>query len=189
MPSYRVPFSSQYTDLGHHEWRARGCGITALKMVMDYWHGVDVGNQTATLEEALAQGLRAGAYLPGIGWSHRGLVAVARYYGYEGFNVDVAANSPTPKSSSEAWAMALAELEAGPLLVSVFSGLNPSRSGGHIVVLTGAHDGLVLLNDPEEMNAREGCKALAQEIFVPAFKQRYIVIRPQDPDRHRLSVL
>lgn len=75
--------------------------------------------------------------------------------------------------------MLMAELEAGPLLASVYSGLDPYRGGGHIVVVTGAHDGLVLLNDPEEMSVREGRKALALKAFLPAFKQRYIVIRPR----------
>ncbi|MEK9208945.1 MAG: C39 family peptidase [Patescibacteria group bacterium] len=179
MPSYRVPFSSQYTDLGHHEWRARGCGITALKMVMDYWHGLNAVHRTATLEEVLAQGLRNGAYLPGVGWSHKGLVEVARHFGYTGFNVDYAPNGPTPKSLSEAWDLLVKEIESGPILVSVFAGLDPYRKGGHIVVLTGAHDGLVFLNDPEEMSEREGRKALALKAFLPAFKRRYIVIQPR----------
>jgi hypothetical protein len=178
MPSYRVPFSSQYTDLGHHEWRARGCGITALKMVMDYWHTIDEANRTASLESVLGEGLRAGAYLPGIGWSHRGLVEIARHFGYDGFNVDAALNSSASKSAEQAWGMLCAELEHGPVLASVFSGLNPARGGGHIITVTGFHDGLVFFNDPEEMSEREGRKIIAVEAFLSAFKNRYIVIRP-----------
>ena len=145
---------------------------------MDYWHGLDSANRTATLEELLAHGLEVGAYLQGIGWSHRGLVEVAHRYGYKGFNVDSADNSLTPKSPHEAWAMVTRELEQGPLLVSVFAGLDPYRGGGHIVVLTGVHDELTFFNDPEEMSAREGYKTVALEAFLRAFKRRYIVIRP-----------
>ena len=178
MLSYRVPFSSQYTDLGHHEWRARGCGITSLKMVMDYWHQKEPSNRTASLEAVLEQGLRAGAYLPGIGWSHKGLVQIARHFGYDSYNIDVAARSPAPKSTNEAWAMLRVELNNGPLLASVFSGLDPARGGGHIVVVVGNQDGLVFYNDPEEMGEREGRKIIAQEVFLRAFKNRYIVVRP-----------
>lgn len=178
MPSHRVPFLSQFSDLGHHEWRARGCGITALKMAMDFWHGVNSAHPAPSLEELLDAGLKAGAYREGIGWSHAGLVALAHRYGYAGFNVDVAAQSPTPKLPHEAWAMVAQELEHGPLLVSIFAGLDHRRGGGHIAVLTGAHDNLIFLNDPEEMSAREGCKTIALEAFLPAFKQRYMVIRP-----------
>ncbi|MCC6934114.1 MAG: C39 family peptidase [Candidatus Yanofskybacteria bacterium] len=180
MISHDVPFSSQYTDLGDHEWRARGCGITSLKMVMDFWHRVTGSRCATTVDELLARGRAIGAYIPGVGWSHRGLVNLAREYGYEGFNADHAEQAPIPKDAAEAWGLLLSELARGPVLASVYSGLDPHRGGGHIVVVTGFFDGLVALNDPEEMHEREGRRLIALEVFLTAYKRRFIVIRPAE---------
>jgi hypothetical protein len=178
MPIFNVPFLSQYSDLGDHEWRARGCGITALKMVMDFWHAQNSQYQTVGLDDLLRRGIASGAYLEGIGWRHRGLVELAQNFGYGGFNVDYAPQSPNPKSATEAWAMACKELAHGPVMVSVFSRLDPTRGGGHIVVVAGVENDLVAFNDPEELVEREGRRLIAVEKFLPAFKRRYIVIRP-----------
>src|ERR1043166_6349013 len=145
---YDVPFSSQYTDLGHHEWRARGCGIASLKMAMDFYR------PGPSLDELLTVGREIGAYREGIGWSHRGLVELARRYGFEGFNADWAEKGPTPKTVQESCELLLAELQKGPVLASVFAGLDPERGGGHIVVVTGFQDGLIFFNDPEQLSER-----------------------------------
>lgn len=165
MPAYDVPFSSQYTDLGHHEWRARGCGIASLKMVMDFWHAQNAAKQTVSLDELLQAGLARGAYLEHVGWKHRGLAELAQHYGYEAYNVEGAS-----------WEMLLAELERGPVLASVFSRFDPSSRDGHIIAVTGWDGALVAFNDPIKLDAREGKKLLALQTFLPAFKQRYIVI-------------
>lgn len=178
MSSYNVPYSSQYTDLGHHEWRARGCGIASLHMVMAYWHAQDAGNQLPSLNDLLTRGRAIGAYREGIGWTHAGLVNLAVEFGYNGFNADFAPQSPEPKSAEDAWASLAGDLSRGPVMASVYAGLDAARGGGHIVVVTGIQDNLVHLNDPEEMSEREGKRILALSVFLPAFKRRYIVIRP-----------
>jgi len=179
MPLYLVPFISQYIDIGHHEWRARGCGIASLSMVMAYWHSCDSRHPMPALDILLKRGQEIGAYREGIGWSHAGLVRLASEFGYEGYNVDGAPQSPTPKSVDESWAHVLDELERGPILASVYAGLNPQRGGGHIIVITGFENGLVSFNDPEERTQQEGLRNLALNVFLPAFKQRFIVIRPK----------
>jgi hypothetical protein len=179
--NHTVPFSSQYTDLGHHEWRARGCGIASLHMVLGYWHTLDEYNQLPKLDELLERGRAIGAYREGVGWTHTGLVNLACEYGYNGFNADFAPQGPTPMSAELAWRNLAEELARGPVLASVYAGLDAARGGGHIVVVTGMQDGLVRFNDPEEISAREGQRILALDIFLSAFKRRYIVIRPASP--------
>lgn len=176
---YDVPFVSQYHDLADPEWQWRGCGIVALKMVLDYWHGRDDRNRTIGLDELHKKGLGIKAYKNGIGWSHAGLVQLGRDLGYEAYNRDWAPGGPTPKDSDAAWEALKLELKNGPVLGSVYSGFKRSRGGGHIVVLAGETDGLVFLNDPEERNEQEGRKAFAIPVFRKAFKRRYIVIRPR----------
>lgn len=175
---YDVPFVSQYHDLADPEWQWRGCGIVALKMVLDYWHNQDERHQTVELNALHRKGIDAGAYRENIGWTHKGLVQIAHDLGYESYNRDWAANGPTPKSQEAAWEALALELRKGPVLASVYSGLEPSRGGGHIVVVAGEADGLVFLNDPEQREEREGRRALAVEVFQTAFKRRYVVVRP-----------
>jgi hypothetical protein len=175
MSQYEVPFFSQYSDIGNHEWRARGCGVAAVKMVMDFY----THEGTPSLEELLRTGLEHGAYREGIGWTHRGLVELARHYGYAAHNVDVAPTSPTPATPHEAFTLLLAELANGPVLASVWRQIDPQPSGGHIVVVTGWDGELIAFNDPIELSRSEGHKLLAREAFMRYFKQRFIVIRPK----------
>lgn len=169
---YDVPFSSQYADLGHHEWRARGCGIASLHMVLKFC------GRPVPLDDLLQEGLAVGAYREGIGWTHRGLVELARRHGCHAYNIDVAPNSTTPKLADAAWGMLTTELEWGPVLASVHSRFDPTVPDGHIVVVTGWDGELVALNDPVELTEREGHKLLAAAVFRRAFKQRYIAVRP-----------
>ncbi len=173
MPTYDVPFSSQYADIGSHEWRARGCGIASLHMVLAFY------GRTMLLDDLLREGLAVGAYREGIGWTHRGLVELARRHGCRAYNIDAAPTSPTPKFAPEAWGMLMAELEWGPVLVSVHARFDPTMPGGHIVVVTGWDGELLALNDPVEMAEREGRKLMAGAAFRRAFKQRYIAVRAE----------
>jgi hypothetical protein len=175
---HEIRFISQYADIGDHEWRARGCGVASLKMVMDFWSRSPVAARTATLDELLRAGVTGGAYMESIGWHHRGLANIAGGYGYKDiYNVDLAPRSPTPKEPMEAWRMMLKELRSGPVLASVWRHLDPP-AGGHILVVHGWDGELVSIADPMEMTAKEGFKLLALKPFLRYFKNRYIVIRP-----------
>lgn len=174
----QIPFISQYSDLNDPTWKWRGCGVAALAMIMEYWHLRDAQNQTVSIEELLKTGLELNAYREGIGWTHRGLVEIAQRYGYEAFNADYAPQSPTPKSLEETWQELTQELERGPVMASVYAGLDPARGGGHIVVITGITNGEVAFNDPEASTEQEGRKNIPIKKFLAGFKQRYIIVRP-----------
>lgn len=178
---HEVPFISQYEDLADPEWQWRGCGIVSLKMMLDYWHAYDARYRTMELNELHRAGVAAGAYVEHVGWSHRGLVSLAHGLGYESYNRDWASNGPTPKSADGAWEALALELNQGPVLTSVFSGLEPSRRGGHLVVVTGLEEGLVHFNDPEQRDEQEGRRLLALVSFKRAFKRRYVMVRPGSP--------
>jgi hypothetical protein len=175
---YDVPFISQFTDITNSDWQWRSCGIAALKMVLDYWHACDSFNRTVDVDELHRIGIQESAYRPGIGWTHAGLAAAACRLGYTAYNRDWAEQGPTPKDEATAWHLTLEELTAGPVLVSVYSGFERSRGGGHIAVLTGHEDEVVFLNDPEQQCTREGVRVLALRSFLKAFKYRIIVVRP-----------
>ena len=145
---------------------------------MAYEHAHDAYNQLPALDTLLERGTALGAYLEGVGWTHAGLVRLAQDFGYTGYNADFGPKSAAPKTVEEAWALLATELDRGPVLASVYAGLDPQRGGGHIVVVTGITDGVVSFCDPEERTAHEGLRALQLSGFLRAFKNRFIVIRP-----------
>jgi hypothetical protein len=176
---YDIPFVSQYADLGDHEWRSRGCGIASLAMVLGYWHRRNSANRTLPVDMLLRAGLDAGAYREGIGWTHAGLFRIARDLGYDGQTFDFAERGPTPKDAHGAWQELLRSLADGPVMASVFSGLDPGRGGGHIVVVTGWDGNLVSFADPEEMTAWDGNRLIVLERFLTGYKRRFIAVRPR----------
>src|SRR3989344_8127218 len=172
MTPYKIRLVSQQNEL-HPEWQYRGCGISSLKMVMNYWHAVDATNASPPIDELLATGLKLYAYVQNIGWSHAGLVNIARQYGYEGQNYDLASSD-----IETAWESLKAQIKTGPVMVSVYSQFGPTCGGGHIVVVTGLDGDMVYLNDPEEASQEAGVKIMTLEDFLRSWKKRYIVIRP-----------
>ena len=175
---HEVPFHSQYEGITDPAWKWRGCGIVALKMVLDYWHIEKPENKTVPISELLKVGREMNAYREEIGWIHSGLVRMAQRYGYEALNTDFAANGPSPKSALEAWDALLNELQHGPVLASVYAGLDSERGGGHIIIVTGFENDLVAFNDPEGTNAGDGKRFIVLSRFLSAFKRRAIIIRP-----------
>ncbi|HEY7222694.1 MAG TPA: C39 family peptidase [Micromonosporaceae bacterium] len=178
MAEHEVPFVSQQ---GYREaqWRRFGCGTAALKMVLDYWHRRDPRNRTAEADDLYATGLEAGAFDPAFGWRHAGLVGLARSHGYEAYNVDAAPRSRHPMTAQEALAELTRELSHGPVIASVYRDFDPGEGGGHLVVVTGDSGGALLLNDPKPAQEADGRLVMSTRDFLPAFKHRYIVVRPR----------
>lgn len=171
------PFISQYASLPP-EWASRGCGLVALKIVLDYWHGEDERNQSIPLFELLERGLASGAYLKGIGWRHAGLAHIATELGYEAFNRDL------PKEQEEitaekAMEVLKADVEKGPVLVSIWKNFDPQQKGGHFVVIHDISDGVVRLVDPEKENEAEGRMDIPKALFIRGFKLRSICLIPK----------
>lgn len=175
MLNYKLQLISQQTELQDPEWQYRGCGIAALKMVMNYWHALSEVNVSPPIDELLAAGLKLNAYVQNIGWSHAGLTNVAKQCGYDGKNYDLA-----DSNADTAWKSLMKQLKNGPVMASVYSQFDPTLGGGHIVVLTGIDDNTVYLNDPEEASQEAGTKTMELNDFLKAWKKRYIVISPDD---------
>jgi len=74
-----VPFYSQYVDISDPYWIIRSCGITCVKMALDYF-----GAKTPALGDLIKEAVEMGAYGDS-GWYHDGLVAVAEKYGAEAY--------------------------------------------------------------------------------------------------------
>ena len=178
--SYEVVFKSQHVHIKHADWNYRGCGIAALSAVMDYWHDVSITNKTTDPETLLDKALAQGAYRENIGWSHSGLALLACSYGYNSFNKNIALQSPTPATQNEAFDQLIVHLNDGPVIASVFPQFNPTRGGGHLVIITGWDCIHIFINDPDEPDEIKGRKQISREQFMKSFKQRFVVIQPSN---------
>src|SRR3989338_4228566 len=90
-----VPFYSQHLDLSNWKelgfqseddaryWQESSCGILCLKMAIDSFRPDLVHNRVI---DYIKQGERIGAYSHGTGWSHAGLVKLAKSFGVEAVN-------------------------------------------------------------------------------------------------------
>jgi ABC-type bacteriocin/lantibiotic exporter with double-glycine peptidase domain len=160
-----VPFFSQFFDISKLEWQKVGCGIASLAMVIDY-HDPGV----VDVDTLLDAGIEADAFLENAGWTHAGLIALARPYGLTGSTHSLAGSDNT-----EALAALAEVVSERPVIVSVHYTFDPQNPIPHLVVITDIEDGLVYYNDPADTL---GGNHISAEKFTRAWKKRYIDIRP-----------
>lgn len=159
-----VPFYSQFADITPSEWRKLSCGIASLAMLIDFY-------QAAVLPDTLLQqGIDSGAYIESAGWSHAGLIGLAKRYGLTGETRGLSG-----LSMADAFAELSEAVAEGPVMASVHYTFQPTNPIPHLVVVTGVRDGLVYYNDPAETG---GGGSVSVEQFQSAWKKRYIEIRP-----------
>jgi len=160
-----VPFYSQFSDISAPEWRKLSCGIADLAMIINFYQPGAVSADTL-----LEEGIAAGAFIDGAGWSHQGLVSLARAYGLQGSTHDL---------SNLDMDAAFAEFEKfiknGPVIASVYYKFDPNSPIPHLAVINGIKEGVVYYNDPAGQSANE---KISIADFMRGWKKRFIVIRP-----------
>lgn len=163
-PTRTVPFYSQFTDISAPEWRKIGCGIASLAMLIDFY------KPAVAVDTLLEEGITSGAYAGDAGWSHAGLIALAKDKGLTG-----EARYLTGESMSEAFSNLKQAVQEGPVMVSVHYTFEPTNPIPHLVVVTDIDEQGVHYNDPAE---ESGNGVITAEKFQNSWKKRYIAIRP-----------
>jgi ABC-type bacteriocin/lantibiotic exporter with double-glycine peptidase domain len=162
-----VPFYSQFGDIAWPSWRSKSCGVAALAMLINFYRG----EGTVSPQQLLEEGISAGLYVPNVGWSHWGLVRLARRSGLEGKPYDF-----SMLSRDAAFARFRDILDEGPVIASVYSRFNPKSTIPHLVVVIGIEGDTVRYHDPLD---GAGGRKISIEDFKRGWKKRIIVIRPQ----------
>lgn len=158
-------YYSQYLDIKNPVWREKACGIASLGMIL--------GDEVSSLEELYQLGLNDGAYLPGVGWRHAGLVDLAKHFGFlSSYNLDLA-----QMDTSEALAKLKGELKNGPVIVSVFAHYEHGHKEGHLIVLLSLNDSEAEVLDPAAPTREDIHQFIPTEKFVTGWKKRLIVVR------------
>lgn len=162
---YDVPLYSQIADISSVEWKQKGCGVTDVAMLVNYYKP-----KTTNVQAVLEAGIKSGAYVKNVGWSHTGLASLAKKYGLHGeeksfydFNKETAFNEFKKI------------IDEGPAIASIHRNFDPELSFGHLVVITGYDDKLVYYNDPGK---HDGIRTVSISSFMSGWKRKLIVIRP-----------
>ena len=159
-----VPFYSQFYDISSPKWQKVGCGIASLAMLIEFYQPGSV-----SVDQLLNEGISSGAFINGAGWSHAGLVSLAKNYGLKG-NV-----SDLSKLDMDAALLEFKKvLEDGPVIASVRYKFEPQNPIPHLVVINGIDKNTVYFNDPAGSGAG-GEIAVAD--FLKSWKKRFIAIR------------
>lgn len=160
-----VPFYSQFQDIHSAQWQKLGCGIASLAMVINFYNP-----GAASPDTLLRQGIAAGAYVGGAGWSHWGLVSLAQRYGLQGEPLDL-----SNLDADAAFAKLEESLQKGPVIASVHYKLESQNPIPHLVVINGVSGDTVFYSDPA---ASAGAKEISIHDFLKAWKKRLISIHP-----------
>lgn len=184
----KVPYYSQIKDTKNPDWKNKACGVTALKMVLDFY-----GAKNQSIDDLYQKGLDIGGYLEDVGWYHHSLALLAKQFGFRA----ITRSWNIPKESlvhlkkrgfspadiaivnrqqlEEALFSLKNELDhQHPVILSVPKGL-AKNSSGHLVVLTGYDENSFILNDPF---GGEGTK-LDYNKFKNIWAKRAVIIYPK----------
>lgn len=171
-----IPFISQYLALSD-EWQERGCGLVALKIVLDYWHSKNENNITLPLADLLELALALGAYHEGIGWSHAGLAELASQLGYRAWNRDLP-HEFKGVNATQALIVLREDIVNGPVLVSIWKNYDKEQKGGHIVIAHAVNENEIAVIDPEKTDEADGRYNVTVADFSNGFKMRSICVLP-----------
>ncbi|MDO8669686.1 MAG: C39 family peptidase [Candidatus Buchananbacteria bacterium] len=160
-----VPFYSQFSDISSVKWQKLGCGIASLAMLIDFYKPKIVPSVDALLRE----GINAGAFINGAGWSHQGLVLLASKYGLKGESYDL-----SRADADAAFAKFKEILKEGPVIASVHYKFEPQNPIPHLVVINGIDNDMIYFNDPASAS---GGKNISVQDFIKAWKKRFIAVR------------
>lgn len=165
------PLYSQHLDVPVKKWKTRSCGIVALKTVMDFWEMRASQRRVAGFSALINDGEKIGAYIPHVGWRHKGLVQLARKNGFTARNYDD--NVLTDRA---AFSRLQENLLRGPVIVSIHRNLN-LKNHGHLVVVIKTEKGVVFYLDPDSRSRSGIMRKVAVQKFVRGWKRRIITVR------------
>lgn len=149
----QVPYFSQLNDVENADWQDRACTIANLKMVLEYYSAKSAMGAIPSIDALIEEGIEIHAYEPSVGWSHEGVVRLARNHGinayaqeFRSMTIDRRTGSASPSIYSEKlFEEGLGKIahhveEGHPVIVSVLPGFG-NNNGYHTVLVVGVeHD-------------------------------------------------
>jgi uncharacterized protein YvpB len=164
-----VPFYSQFADITAPFWKGKSCGVVSLAMLLEFYT-----RATTTPDSILVQAIAKNGFIPNIGWTYKSLIDVSRAYGMTGSSYDLGG-----QTRAHAFVAFKEALESGPVIASVHYQFDPTSTIPHLVLITDITGDTLTYNDPAE---KFGAGKISTTAFIKAWKKRFIVIRPKEPE-------
>lgn len=145
-----VPYFSQIKDIADDTWKRHGCSITNLKMVLEYHARIlkdlQMTGSVPGIDALIDEGTAIGAYQYSVGWTHEGIVRLARNHGlpayaqeFRSMDIDPVSGQAVPSDRlvDVGIAKLMESVERGhPVIVSVLPGFGDNKTL-HTVTLSG----------------------------------------------------
>lgn len=168
---FAVPAYSQFLDVSSPVWKRKACGAVSLKMVLDYLRPNSISISEIIKRGRRKNAFRLAAYIPNVGWAHKGLASLAEEFGFKGKNYDWSKKTP-----DAAYSLLLKKLQKRPIIASIYRNLKPGSSG-HLVLLTGIKGNRIYYNDPDSKTRRGIKKTATLNKFLKGWKKRVVEIK------------
>lgn len=176
----QVPFYSQYSSDVPKDWQNKACGIVAIKMALEA-KGVQVPTTPVLIEE----GISAGTYRKGIGWTHDGLVEMTQRYGVSAYRKEFRnrfeRHFPFLRPVFAKWYAPRGyeslerTLESGSLPIVSVQSVTPGYT--HLFLIVGFDDEGVLCHDPAKQSAETGAYIhMSRDKFIKHWRRLAIFV-------------
>lgn len=175
-----VPYYSQHRDVEDAIWRPRACGMTCLKMVLDYY-APKLDIEVPSLDDLIEEGISIEGY-SAHGWIHDKLVLIAHNYGMPAYREEFRTIIPTRQKAlaTRGLRKILDFLHEGkPVIVSVEGNF---EDGGdfHQVVLVGFEKegsvDTIIYHEPAAQDETGKNRRVAKETFLKHWRNLGIFI-------------
>lgn len=174
-----VPYYSQFLDVEDPQWKARSCGVSCLKMVMDYYKPLG-----ESIMDLVNEGVAKGGYCQ-YGWIHDVLIKMAVERGLKAWRKEY--KSQDIKEQEKLEKVAIKEIMGciknnQPVIVSAIRNFS-EMDKFHLVVLTGFEkEGRRLkgfyYHDPDSQNRELGKnKFVPIEVFKKYWRKMSIYVK------------
>ena len=160
-----VPYYSQHRDIIDPYWKSRACGVTCLKMVLDF-HAKIFNTTIPTLDELIKEGIAIKAFSQH-GWIHQGIVFIAHNHGVPAYQEEFRSldGMCAKRIVNFGFKKILKTLDEGkPVIVSVEQNFEESDKF-HQVVLVGREGDLFLYHEPEAEDKNGAYREVSTEQF------------------------
>lgn len=193
-----VPFTSQNIPDVPKNWINRSCGVTCVKMVLDYFFEKDLiyfagPKNKLSINQLIDEGIQIGSYKENVGWIHSGLVKILRNHGVLSYTQEFKSVNVTidqihgvtfvdgknyPEMPIYGIKKIISSLNSErPVIVSVEPGFSNNKDN-HLIVLTGFEninfdnkiDGFIYFHDPD---ARDGVEKINFKVSLSDFIKKW----------------
>lgn len=144
-------------------WTKRICGLACLKMVIYHFT-----KKMIPLKILLDAGISLNGYIKGVGWIHQKLANIAMQYGMSAYCQSIDRNIAIIYSALK---------DKQLIIASVSCGFNPTKRGGHLVLIIGNDaNGFIIHHPSANRHEQWSSYSISENAFIKSFSEQGNII-------------